>query len=123
FRDAAMLNAMVATPSAFWFEGGSPQQVQGDVRGIVARGARQGRVPILVTYNLPFKDCTGYGVTGAADGATYAAWIDGLADGIGNERAIVLLEPNSLGLMPYGVSLDGTQDRWRATGASAEGTS
>jgi len=121
FRDAAMLNAMVATPSAFWFEGGSPQQVQGEVRGVVARGARQGRVPILVTYDLPFKDCTGYGVTGAADGAAYAAWIDGLADGIGNERAIVLLEPNSLGLMPYGVSLDGTQDRCRPTVASAEG--
>ncbi|HXU02704.1 MAG TPA: glycoside hydrolase family 6 protein, partial [Polyangia bacterium] len=122
FRDAALLNAMVATPSAFWFEGAlSPQQVEADARSTVARGARQGRVPVLVTYNHPFRDCTGYGVSGATDTAAYRAWIEGFATGIGNEKAIVILEPNSLGLMPYGKALDGEEDACKPTIADVGG--
>jgi endoglucanase len=112
---------MVATPSAFWFLGGSPQQVQADVGDAVARGGRQGRVPVLVAYNHPFRDCTGYGLIGATDTPAYQAWIDGLAAAIGNEKAIVILEPNSLGLVPYGVALDGTEDKCKPTRADADG--
>jgi endoglucanase len=120
-HDAALVSAMVATPSAIWFLGGSPQQVQLDVSGTVSRGARQARVPVLVAYNHPFRDCTGYGLAGALDTAAYQAWIDAFASGIGNETALVILEPNSLGLVPYGKRLDGKEDKCKPTLADAEG--
>jgi endoglucanase len=121
-RDAALISAMIATPTGIWFLGGTPEQVRRDASDAVARGGRQGRVPILVTYNHPFHDCTGYGVSGAADTAAYLAWIGAFAAGIGNEKALVILEPNSLGLIPYGKRLDGSEDPCKPTDAAADGT-
>jgi endoglucanase len=120
-RDAALVSAMVATPSAIWFLGGSPEQVRVDVSDAVVRGGRQGRLPVLVAYNHPFRDCTGYGLIGAADAATYQAWIEGFAAGIGNERVIVILEPSGLGLIPYASRLDGGEDKCHPTRAGADG--
>jgi endoglucanase len=120
-RDAALVNAMVATPSSIWLLGGAPQDAENAARDAATRGARQGRVPVFVAYDLPFHDCTGYGAGGAADGAAYRAWIDGVASGIGNEKAVVVLEPNSLGLIPYGIRLDGRKDACTPSVADAEG--
>ncbi|HVT08539.1 MAG TPA: glycoside hydrolase family 6 protein, partial [Polyangia bacterium] len=120
--DAALINAMVATPTGIWFLGGTPEQVRRDVSDAVARAGRQDRVPLLVTYNHPFHDCTGYGASGAADSAAYLAWIGAFAAGIGNEKALVILEPNSLGLIPYGTRLDGSTDPCRPTQAAPDGT-
>ena len=120
-RDAALVNAMVATPSAIWLLGGTPQDAENAARDAATRGARQGRVPVFVAYDLPFHDCTGYGAGGAANSAAYQAWIDGVASGIGNEKAVVILEPNSLGLIPYGIRLDGRKDSCTPSEADAEG--
>jgi endoglucanase len=38
---------------------------------------------------------------GATNAADYAAWIDGFANGIGDQPAIVILEPDSLGIIPW----------------------
>jgi endoglucanase len=121
-RDAALISALVATPTGIWFLGGTPEQVRRDASDAVARAGRQARVPILVTYNHPFHDCTGYGVSGAADTTAYLAWIGALAAGIGNEKALVILEPNSLGLIPYGKRLDGSEDPCKPTDAAPDGT-
>jgi endoglucanase len=120
-RDAALISAMAGTPTGIWFLGGTPEQVRRDVSDAVARGARQNRVPVLVAFNHPFHDCTGYGVAGALDTASYLAWIGGFAAGIGNERALVILEPNSLGLIPYGKRLDGSEDPCKPTDAAPDG--
>ena len=120
-RDAALVNAMVATPSAIWLQGGTPQDAENAARDAATRGARQGRVPVFVAYDLPFHDCTGYGAGGAANSAAYKAWIDGVGSGIGNEKAVVILEPNSLGLIPYGIRLDGRKDSCTPSEADAQG--
>jgi endoglucanase len=120
-RDAGLVNAMVATPSAIWLLGGTPQEAEDAARDASTRGARQGRVPVFVVYNLPFHDCTGYGAGGAANSAAYRAWIDGVATGIGNEKALVVLEPNSLGLIPFGIRLDGRKDACTPSEADGEG--
>jgi endoglucanase len=120
-RDAGLVNAMVATPTAIWLLGGTPQDAENAARDATTRGARQGRVPVFVAYDLPFHDCTGYGAGGAANGEAYEAWIDGFGSGIGNERAVVILEPNSLGLVPYGVRLDGTRDACKPSVADSDG--
>ena len=121
-REAHLVETMVTTPSGIWFTRGTPEQVRIDVTDVVERGGRRAEVPVLVTYNHPFLDCSGYGASGARDTAAYRAWIDAFAAGIGNERAIVILEPSSLGLLPYGKRLDGRRDECRPTAADANGT-
>jgi endoglucanase len=57
-------------------------------------------VPVLVAYYIPRRDCSQFSAGGAPDSAAYAAWIDGFADGIGNGKAVVVLEPDGLGIIP-----------------------
>ena len=64
-------------------------------------------MPVLVAYNLPFRDCAQYSAGGAADTAAYKAWIDGFAAGIGDRAATVILEPDGLGIIPHYTTLDG----------------
>jgi endoglucanase len=63
------------------------------------------RVPVVVAYNVPYRDCAQYSAGGAADTAAYEAWIDGFASGIGSAKAVVVLEPDSLGIIPYNTTI------------------
>jgi endoglucanase len=99
-RDALLLGKMEATPQAVWFDGGTPAQVQQQVRQTMLEAALERAVPVLVAYDIPGRDCAQYSAGGALDKASYLAWIDGFAQGIGSGQAVVLLEPDSLGLLP-----------------------
>lgn len=101
-RDAAaLIRAITKTPQAVWFEGGTPRSVKQDVRLTVARAAARRTIPVLVTYNIPFRDCAQFSAGGATTQAEYEAWIDGFVAGIGNREAIVILEPDGLGIIPW----------------------
>jgi endoglucanase len=123
FHDAARLAAMEATPQAAWFVGGSPAEVEGAVHETMERAAREHRVPVLVAYNIPFRDCAQYSSGGAVDTAAYDAWIDGFAQGIGDGRAFVILEPDGLGIIPYNTTLSGAADWCKPTVTDASGAS
>ena len=99
--DAARITAMEATPHAVWFTDGSPSDVKAAVRKTVKAAALLGTVPVLVAYNIPFRDCAQYSAGGAVDAAAYRSWIEGFAAGIGNERAVIILEPDGLGIIPF----------------------
>jgi endoglucanase len=99
-HDAALLTAMVAQGHAVWFTGGTPGAVREQVKKTMRLAYAQDAVPVLVAYNLPYRDCGQYSTGGALSAADYAAWIDGFASGIGNGTAVVILEPDSLGLIP-----------------------
>jgi endoglucanase len=99
-KDAVLLTEMEAFPRAVWFNGGTPAQVQQQVRQTMFRAAIQKAVPVLVAYDIPGRDCAQYSAGGALTQADYQAWIDGVAAGIGNGPAAVILEPDSLGLLP-----------------------
>ncbi|MBT0993784.1 glycoside hydrolase family 6 protein [Cellulomonas sp. DKR-3] len=101
-RDALQL---AAVPSATWFTDGTPAEVKKEVRQLVGRTAT--KVPVLVAYNIPFRDCALYSAGGAADVASYKAWIDGFAAGIGDKKAVVVLEPDGLGIIPWYTTLNG----------------
>src|SRR5450759_2678773 len=58
--DAALLTAMVSEGHAVWFTGGTPGQVFGQVRKTMMLAKVQHTVPVLVAYNLPFRDCGQY---------------------------------------------------------------
>jgi endoglucanase len=121
-RDGARrLSAMESTPQAVWFTTGSPSDVEQAVRQTMRAAAKQGGVPVLVAYNLPFRDCAQYSAGGATDTAAYDAWIDGFARGIGNDRAVVILEPDGLGLIPFNTTIYGDLEWCQPTVSDAAG--
>jgi endoglucanase len=122
-RGALLVTAMVTTPQAVWFTGGTPSDVQQGVRKVMTEAALERRVPVLVAYNVPFRDCAQYSAGGALDTTAYEAWIDGFVKGIGQGKAIVILEPDSLGLIPYNTTIYGATDSCQPTVVNADGTS
>ena len=88
---------MESIPRAVWFTSGTPAQVTQRVRQTMAEAAVERAVPVLVAYDIPGRDCAQYSAGGALDQAAYEAWISGFAQGIGNGKAVVILEPDALG--------------------------
>ncbi|MEV5409433.1 glycoside hydrolase family 6 protein [Thermopolyspora sp. NPDC052614] len=95
--DAALMRALAEVPQATWLGKGTPDEVGRIVRDTLAEAGRQGRVPVFVTDFVPMRDCWN---GGAESGAAYRAWIDGVAGGIGDGRAVVALEPAGLSRAP-----------------------
>jgi len=95
---ANRVDAMVETPQAVWLVGGSPAQVEQYVAETIA--AADNEVPVFAVYNVPGRDCSHYSDGGAATGNAYRNWIDGIADGLGNAPAVLIIEPDGLALLP-----------------------
>ena len=98
--NADLLAAMEAVPRAVWITQGTPAEARERVKDVIRRAARAQTVPVFVAYNIPGRDCGGFSAGGALTSAEYDAWIDGFANGIGGHRAVVILEPDGLGLLP-----------------------
>ncbi|HEX2993334.1 MAG TPA: glycoside hydrolase family 6 protein, partial [Anaerolineales bacterium] len=105
--DAKLIGEMVVTPQAVWFTAGTPAEVRSDVKKTVKLATAQHAVPVLVAYNIPFRDCAQFSAGGATTVAEYEAWIDAFAAGIGKAKAVVILEPDGLGIIPWYTNLDG----------------
>jgi endoglucanase len=99
--DANLIRTMIMTPQAVWFTGGTPHKIQQDVKNTVQRAAAKKTVPVLVAYNITFRDCAQFSAGGATTVQEYMDWIDGFAAGIGNKKAVVILEPDGLGIIPW----------------------
>ena len=98
---------LASVPTAHWLTAGTPAEVRKDVDKVVQAADRINRVPVLVAYNLPFRDCAQYSAGGATSTAEYKEWIDGFAEGIGDRDAVVILEPDGLGIIPWYTNTDG----------------
>ncbi|WP_243761671.1 glycoside hydrolase family 6 protein [Streptomyces sp. YIM 98790] len=92
--DAEAMRLIAEQPIAEW------PQAQGDpgprVREVARAADALGQTAVFVAYNIPHRDCGQYSQGGAADGSAYLDWIGRLADGIGDSRAIVVLEPDAV---------------------------
>jgi endoglucanase len=99
-KDALGIAEMEAIPRAVWFTSGTPAQVEQQVQQTMAEAAFERAVPVLVAYDIPGRDCAQYSAGGALTEADYEAWISAFAAGIGNSRAVVILEPDALGNLP-----------------------
>ncbi|MCX5414697.1 glycoside hydrolase family 6 protein [Streptomyces sp. NBC_00059] len=99
-RDAAGIVAMARTPHAVWYGDQSPAVVEKDAKRVVREAAAQRSVPVFALYNVPGRDCANYSGGGASTTAEYREWIDAVARGIGGHQALVVLEPDSLALLP-----------------------
>ncbi|MFD6173486.1 glycoside hydrolase family 6 protein [Streptomyces coeruleorubidus] len=95
-RHAVIASRIADQPAAVWFADYSPDTLTARVAAVTSGGAAQGRVPVLVPYAIPGRDCGGYSEGGAPDLDAYDAWIDKFADGLGSGEVIVVLEPDSV---------------------------
>jgi endoglucanase len=95
---AARLERIGAQPEVIWL-GDWNRDVRRDANDMATRITRAGAVPVFVAYNIPQRDCGSYSAGGAVSAAAYRAWIRGLAEGIGDRRAAVILEPDALAAM------------------------
>src|SRR5439155_10091878 len=93
--DAAAMDRLAAQPVADWF-GDWNGDVRADVAARTARIAAAGATPVYVAYDIPGRDCGGFSSGGSAAPDAYRRWIDGFATGLGDARAIVILEPDAL---------------------------
>jgi endoglucanase len=100
-KDAALIKDEVNTPQAVWFTGGTPSQVQQQVRQVAQQAAGKKTVPTLVIYNVPGRDCSQYSSGGASSDAAYTSWIGGFTAGLTkDQKVIVIVEPDGLANLP-----------------------
>jgi endoglucanase len=108
-RHAVIASRIAEQPAAVWFAEYAPDTVTARVAAVTSGGAARGRVPVLVPYAIPGRDCGGHSQGGAPDLDAYDAWIDRFAAGLGSGEVIVVLEPDSVaqaGCLPAGARAD-----------------
>ncbi|SDZ47549.1 endoglucanase [Micromonospora pattaloongensis] len=98
-RAAVIRDRIASVPQGRWFTQTNTSTVRGQVDAFVGAAAAAGKIPILVVYNIPNRDCSGASSGGAPDHASYRQWIDQVSAGLGNRRASIILEPDVLALM------------------------
>jgi endoglucanase len=98
-EDAAQIDKIASQPSAYFFSewtlhepGGTTGQVDSRVSEITEAGA----LPVLGAYAIPNRDCGLYSKGGFVNGEQYKSWIRDFARGIGDRKAVVVLEPDAL---------------------------
>jgi endoglucanase len=91
--DAEQIRKIAEQPTGEWI---SPENPEAEARGFTEAAQKADRAALLVLYNIPHRDCGQYSSGGAADGDSYRAWIDGVAKGIGDRAATVILEPDAI---------------------------
>jgi endoglucanase len=93
-RRSTIESGIADRPLARWYNGGSSDA--SDARSYVSAAAAKGRLPVLVAYNIPLRDCGSYSSGGADSAAAYRSWARDLAAAIGGRPAVVILEPDAL---------------------------
>lgn len=93
-----------------WITTADASKAAANVKAVVKAARKDGSVPLLVLYNIPFRDCAQYSAGGATSTAEYEAWVDAIAKAIGNDKAIVALEPDSLGIIPFNTDINGNAE-------------
>jgi endoglucanase len=92
--DAALMDKIAAQPLAQWL-GGWNVDIGRDVANAVARITGSRSLPIFVAYNIPGRDCGQHSAGGANGSVAYKRWLRSFANGLGNQRAVVILEPDA----------------------------
>jgi endoglucanase len=93
-RKAALMDRIARRAQADWFgAGASPRHA---VSARVRRITRAGSLPVLVAYAIPHRDCGGHSRGGTPTAAAYRRWVRAFAAGLGDHRAVVILEPDAL---------------------------
>ncbi|WP_416960570.1 glycoside hydrolase family 6 protein [Streptomyces sp. Agncl-13] len=95
-RAEVIESRIAAQPAAVWFADFTPSTITSRVRTVTSGAAVQGRVPVVVPYAIPDRDCGGASDGGASDFDAYDGWIDNFAAGLGSREVVIVLEPDSI---------------------------
>jgi endoglucanase len=95
---AALFDKIANQPQALWL-GEWNSDVFRKVQFVVDMAAKEDSLPIFIAYNVPGRDCGQHSAGGLKTGDMYRRWIRKVAAGIGDRGAVVILEPDSLGLV------------------------
>jgi endoglucanase len=108
-KNALLIAAMEATPQAVWLTGNTPAQTASTLTSTLREANFQRAIPTFVLYNIPGRDCGSYSAGGAENTADYDAWIDAIAGAIGNQKVVIMLEPDAIANLPSDCGYDPTQ--------------
>ncbi|BCL30381.1 glycoside hydrolase family 6 protein [Streptomyces aurantiacus] len=92
-EDAELIRTIAEQPTGEWL---TPENAEQEARGFTEAAAKADRDSLLVVYNIPHRDCGQFSGGGAADGNAYRAFIDQVANGIGDRPTTVILEPDAV---------------------------
>ncbi|MFI1174313.1 glycoside hydrolase family 6 protein [Streptomyces melanogenes] len=95
-RRALIERRIADQPTAVWFTEYDPGAITREVRAVTSAAAGQGRVPVLVPYAIPGRDCGGASQGGAPSTEAYDTWMGNFAAGLGRSPVIVVLEPDAI---------------------------
>jgi endoglucanase len=98
-RTAVIRDRIASVPQGRWYTQNNPGTIAGDVDGYVGAAAAAGKIPILVVYNIPNRDCSGASAGGLPSHTAYRAWITQFAAGLKGRPAAIILEPDVLAIM------------------------
>jgi endoglucanase len=101
---AAGLSPISSQPVATWLVDDDPTAA---TQRVTRTAAVTGQLPVLVLYHRPGRDCGSYSAGGAAEQSGYLSWVTAVADAIGDQRALVVVEPDAI---PQAVSGQCAQD-------------
>lgn len=95
---AAILDKIAKQPQALWL-GEWNSDVFRKVQFVVDQASKENSLPIFIAYNVPNRDCGQHSAGGLKTGDMYRRWIRKIAAGIGDRGAVVIVEPDALGLV------------------------
>ncbi|WP_437670650.1 glycoside hydrolase family 6 protein [Sorangium sp. So ce131] len=84
---------------AEWTETGNSNGVEFQVKNFVSTVKAAGALPVMGAYAILHRDCSSFSEGGFTEASQYRDWIDGFARGIGDDKAIVFLEPDAIAYM------------------------
>ncbi|QKW16064.1 glycoside hydrolase family 6 protein [Verrucosispora sp. NA02020] len=94
-EDAATLRRISTRPTARWLVGDSATVTE-EVSEFLAGASRSGQTPVLVTHNLPQRDCGRQGQGGAESAGAYQDWIRRVAAGVQGRPVTIVVEPGAV---------------------------
>jgi endoglucanase len=98
--DASRAAALIAErPVAMWIgDGYDDAQLVRVITDYLVAAERQGATPVFVTYAIPDRDCGNHSA-GGLSAERYPAWNATIAATLAGHRAVVIVEPDSLGML------------------------
>ncbi len=109
--DAEALAPLAEQPTATWFA--APDDPFTQVQRVSLAAAEEGRLPVLVAYNVPGRDCGSYSAGGATDIDAYLSWVGSFAAALEDRPAVVVLEPDAVPHAVVGCAGVDPEERFR----------
>jgi len=97
-EDAALMDKIASQPQAEWL-GEWSGAVKLFERGKMLQYAEANAMGLFIVYNIPDRDCGQHSKGGAKNGDAYLEWIEKIAQGVDDGKAVMILEPDALSLL------------------------